>query len=238
MKALHILTPVKDSIELTIETIQAIVCSEISVPFTYTVYNDFSTVETTEKLQELSEKLHFRLINLANITNHPSPNYLLVLQMAQEEAVAADAGLLIIESDVVVKKDTIQKLFDGAQNLEQCAIAAAVTVNEQGEINYPYLYAKKHAGSVYSEKKHCSFCCSLLTTEFLRAFNFQQLDASKNWFDVTISHKALSLGFQNYVFTTLPVWHRPHGSRPWKHLKHKNPIKYYWLKIVKGFDKI
>ena len=195
MKALHILTPVKDSIELTIETIQAIVCSEISVPFTYTVYNDFSTVETTEKLQELSEKLHFRLINLADITNHPSPNYLLVLQMAQEEAVAADAGLLIIESDVVVKKDTIQKLFDGAQNLEQCAIAAAVTVNEQGEINYPYLYAKKH-------------------------------------------HKALSLGFQNYVFTTLPVWHRPHGSRPWKHLKHKNPIKYYWLKIVKGFDKI
>ena len=132
MKALHILTPVKDSIELTIETIQAIVCSEISVPFTYTVYNDFSTVETTEKLQELSEKLHFRLINLADITNHPSPNYLLVLQMAQEEAVAADAGLLIIESDVVVKKDTIQKLFDGAQNLEQCAIAAAVTVNEQG----------------------------------------------------------------------------------------------------------
>lgn len=238
MKALHILTPVKDSIELTIETIQAIVCSEISVPFTYTVYNDFSTVETTEKLQELSEKLHFRLINLADITNHPSPNYLLVLQMAQEEAVAADAGLLIIESDVVVKKDTIQKLFDGAQNLEQCAIAAAVTVNEQGEINYPYLYAKKHAGSVYSEKKHCSFCCSLLTTEFLRAFNFQQLDASKNWFDVTISHKALLLGFQNYVFTTLPVWHRPHGSRPWKHLKHKNPIKYYWLKIVKGFDKI
>lgn len=238
MKALHILTPVKDSIELTIETIQAIVCSEISVPFTYTVYNDFSTVETTEKLQELSEKLHFRLINLADITNHPSPNYLLVLQMAQEEAVAADAGLLIIESDVVVKKDTIQKLFDGAQNLEQCAIAAAVTVNEQGEINYPYLYAKKHAGSVYSEKKHCSFCCSLLTTEFLRAFNFHQLDASKNWFDVTISHKALSLGFQNYVFTILPVWHRPHGSRPWKHLKHKNPIKYYWLKIVKGFDKI
>lgn len=238
MKALHILTPVKDSIELTIETIQAIVCSEISVPFTYTVYNDFSTVETTEKLQELSEKLHFRLINLADITNHPSPNYLLVLQMAQEEAVAADAGLLIIESDVVVKKDTIQKLFDGAQNLEQCAIAAAVTVNEQGEINYPYLYAKKHAGSVYSEKKHCSFCCSLLTTEFLRAFNFHQLDASKNWFDVTISHKALSLGFQNYVFTILPVWHRPHGSRPWKHLKRKNPIKYYWLKIVKGFDKI
>ena len=105
MKALHILTPVKDSIELTIETIQAIVCSEISVPFTYTVYNDFSTVETTEKLQELSEKLHFRLINLADITNHPSPNYLLVLQMAQEEAVAADAGLLIIESDVVVNKE-------------------------------------------------------------------------------------------------------------------------------------
>ena len=206
MKALHILTPVKDSIELTIETIRAIAESEFTVPYTYTVYNDFSTDENTRKLQELSEELHFRLVNLADVTDHPSPNYLLVLQMAQKEA--------------------------------HCAIAAAVTVDENGEINYPYLYAKGDEGKVLPEKKHCSFCCSLLTPDFLRAFDFHNLDSGKNWFDVTISHKALSLGFKNYLFTTLPVWHRPHGSRPWKHLKHKNPLKYYWLKYTKGLDKI
>ncbi|MBR6465174.1 MAG: glycosyltransferase family 2 protein, partial [Bacteroidales bacterium] len=27
-------------------------------------------------------------------------------------------------------------------------------------------------------------------------------------------------------------------SRPWKLLKYKNPIKYYWIKFTKGMDKI
>ena len=39
MKCLHIITPVKDSIDFTLETVQAIVNSELKVPFTYTVYN-------------------------------------------------------------------------------------------------------------------------------------------------------------------------------------------------------
>ena len=43
MKCLHIITPVKDSIDSTLETVKAIMESDILVPFTYTVYNDFST---------------------------------------------------------------------------------------------------------------------------------------------------------------------------------------------------
>ena len=238
MKSLHIVTPVKDSIGFTLETVRAVLASEIRVPFTYTVYNDFSTPENTARLQEASEALGFRLVNLADVTAHPSPNYLLVLQMAQREAVAADAGLLIVESDVVVRKDTLQGLFDGAQSRPDCAIAAAVTTDEKGEINYPYLHAKGRAGQVWPEKKHCSFCCSLLTTAFLEAYDFGRLDPDKNWYDVTISHEALKAGFRNYLFATLPVWHRPHGSRPWKQLKYKNPLKYYWLKYTKGLDKI
>lgn len=238
MKCLHIITPVKDSIDFTLETVQAIVNSELKVPFTYTVYNDFSTEENTRRLEKASREMGFRLVNLSDLTDHPSPNYLLVLQKTQEEAIAADAGLLIVESDVVVKKDTLQALYDGASSYEKCAIAAAVTTDEKGVINYPYLHALGKEGQVYAEKKHCSFCCSLLTPEFLRAFDFHNLDASKNWFDVTISHEALKLGFRNYLFMTLPVWHRPHGSRPWKQLKYKNPLKYYWLKFTKGLDKI
>ena len=238
MKCLHIITPVKDSIDFTLETVRAILASDIKVPFTYTVYNDFSTEENTKRLEEASKELNFRLVNLSDITTHPSPNYLLVLQRSQQEAIADDAGLLIVESDVVVKKNTLQELYDGAAARRGCAIAAAVTVDENGVINYPYLHAKGNEGKVYPEKKHCSFCCSLLTPEFLRAFDFRQLDPTKNWFDVTISHEALKQGFQNYLFTTLPVWHRPHGSRPWKQLKYKNPLKYYWLKYTKGLDKI
>ena len=82
MKCIHIITPVKDSIELTLQTVEAVMASSFQIPFTYTVYNDFSMEENTAKLQEASGRLGFELVNLAEITEHPSPNYLLVLQMA------------------------------------------------------------------------------------------------------------------------------------------------------------
>ena len=238
MKQLHIITPVKDSIELTIQTIEAILASDITVPYTYFVYNDFSSEENTERLKEASQKMGFELVNLSDLTDHPSPNYLLILQRAQQKAIEAEAGLLIVESDVVVKKDTLQSLFDGALERTDCGIAASVTVDEKGEINYPYLFAKGNENRIYPEKKHLSFCCSLLSLRFLKAFDFQQLDPKKNWHDVTISHRSLKEGFTNYLFTSLPVWHRPHSSRPWKQLKYTNPLKYYWLKFTKGLDKI
>ena len=238
MRSLHIITPVKDSIDSTLNTIQAIMDSHINVPHTYTVYNDFSTPQNTQRLQEASERLGFRLVNLSDLTTHPSPNYLLVLQTAQQEALSQDAALLIVESDVTVAPHTLQELYQGALQRPDCAIAAAVTTDEQGQINYPYLHARGHENSVYPEKKHCSFCCSLLTPQFMSRYNFHQLDPNKNWYDVTISHEALRLGFSNYLFTNLPVIHRPHSSRPWKQLKYTNPIKYYWLKFTKGLDKI
>lgn len=238
MTSLHIITPVKDSIDSTLETVEAIMNSDIRVPFSYTVYNDFSTEENTRRLAEASRQYNFRLVNLADLTDHPSPNYLLVLQIAQKEAIDEGAGLLIVESDVIVKKDTLQSLYAGALEREHCGIAAAVTTDEEGAINYPYLHVKGREGQVFTDKKHCSFCCSLLTPEFLNVFDFHELDPEKNWYDVTISHESLKRGFQNYLFATLPVWHRPHSSRPWKLLKYKNPLKYYWLKYTKGLDKI
>ena len=153
MKCIHIITPVKDSIELTLQTAEAILKSDFTVPFHYTIYNDFSTDENTKRLKEASLAMGFELINLSEITSHPSPNYLLVLQMAQEKAVAAEAGLLIVESDVIVKKHTLQALFDGAQSRQNCGIAAAVTVDENEVINYPYLYAKGKENQVFPEKK-------------------------------------------------------------------------------------
>lgn len=238
MKELHIITPVKDSIDLTLETAKAILASDIRVPYTYTIYNDFSTAENTRRLQEAARQMGFELVNLSDLTDHPSPNYLFVLQTAQTKALEREAGLLIVESDVVVKRDTLQGLFDGASARTDCGIAAAVTVDEKGQINYPYLFAKGCENRVVAAKKHCSFCCSLLTPALLRAFDFHALDPEKDWFDVTISRRSVKEGLTNYLFATLPVWHRPHGSRPWKQLKYTNPLKYYWLKFTRGLDKI
>lgn len=238
MNSLHIITPVKDSIDTTLDTVKAIMESDIRVPYTYTIYNDFSTPENTLRLEEASKRYGFQLVNLSDLTDHPSPNYLLVLQKTQQEAIEADAGLLIVESDVTVEKHTLQALFDGAMERKDCGMAASVTVDGNGEINFPYLYAKGCKPKVYDEKKRFSFCCTLLTPQFLKAFDFHLLDASKNWFDVTISHESIRKGFHNYLFVNLPVLHRPHGSRPWKQLKYTNPLKYYWLKFTKGLDKI
>jgi len=238
MNSLHIITPVKDSIDTTLDTVKAIMESDIRVPYTYTIYNDFSTPENTLRLEEASKRYGFQLVNLSDLTDHPSPNYLLVLQKTQQEAIEADAGLLIVESDVTVEKHTLQALFDGAMERKDCGMAASVTVDGNGEINFPYLYAKGRKPKVYDEKKRFSFCCTLLTPQFLKAFDFHLLDASKNWFDVTISHESIRKGFHNYLFVNLPVLHRPHGSRPWKQLKYTNPLKYYWLKFTKGLDKI
>jgi hypothetical protein len=238
MKNLHIITPVKDSIDSTIQTIEALMASVTDVNFHYTIYNDFSTEQTTTLLKEYSKRYNFELVNLCDITDHPSPNYLLVLQTAQRRAIEQDADLLIVESDVIVATDTIDRLVKGASARRDCGIAASVTVDDQGEINYPYGYAKGHEGETYAVDKHCSFCCSLLTNALLRSYDFNLLDPEKHWFDVHISHISRAAGFNNYLFCDAPVIHRPHSSRPWKQLKYTNPLKYYWRKFFKKFDKI
>lgn len=238
MKNLHIITPVKDSIDSTLETVRAVLTSQLNIPSSYTLYNDFSTPENTLRLEEAAREMGFQLVNLCDITDHPSPNYLLVLQRERKLCLEEDAALLIVESDVVVRPETLQGLWNGALSQKDTGIAAAVTVDNEGEINYPYLYAKGKANQVLDTRRHCSFCCSLLTTELLNRVDFDQLDSTKNWFDVTISHRSLESGLHNYLFTSLPVIHRPHGSRPWKQLKYKNPLLYYWRKFTKGFDKI
>ena len=212
--------------------------SVTDVNFRYTIYNDFSTEQTTTLLKEYSKRYNFELVNLCDITDHPSPNYLLVLQTAQRRAIEQDADLLIVESDVLVAPDTIEKLVQGAAARKDCGIAASVTVDDEGEINYPYGYAKGHEGETYAVEKHCSFCCSLLTNALLRSYDFNLLDPEKHWFDVHISHISRAAGFNNYLFCDAPVIHRPHSSRPWKQLKYTNPLKYYWRKFFKKFDKI
>lgn len=238
MNKVIIITPVKDSIESTLETISAVDESVLTTPHSYVVYNDFSNVENRVKLEDAAKRYGFELIHLEDITTHPSPNYLLTLCMARDHCLEQNAGLIIVESDVVVQPHTLQALIDGACERPDCGIAAAVTVDEQGQINYPYEYARGHENVVIDNKRHCSFCCSLLTPELLKRFDFNLLDSRKSWHDVTISHKSIDLGLHNYLFTNLPVLHRPHSSRPWKKLKYSNPLLYYWRKFTKGLDKI
>lgn len=234
----QVITPVKDSIDSTFVTVDAIRASNPGAKFSYTIFNDNSTPENSARLQAAADEKGYELVNIADLTDHPSPNYLMVLQMCRKRSLEAGVPLVIVESDVVVNPSTIPSLVNIAKSLPDCGILASVTVDDDARINYPYAFARKLPLGIISIDKHCSFCCSLLTPRLLEAVDFDTLDPTRHWFDVTISHLSLQAGLRNYLATSLPVIHRPHASRPWKQLKYSNPLKYYWIKYTKGFDKI
>ncbi len=234
-RELHIIMPVKDSIETVREALAALFASS-DLNWRFTLYNDFSTPENTEQLRALADQYTFELINWAERTKHPSPNYRFTLIDAQRKALEEHADLLIIESDVLVRHDTIAQIRSA--RTERLGLIAAITHDAENKVNFPYLYAQHWRERPTLTLKRFSFCCTMLTLEFLQAYSFEQLSTRKNWFDVTISHKSLVYGFRNLLLMNVPVLHKPHSSRPWKQLKYTNPVKYYWQKIIHRRDKI
>lgn len=227
--------PVKDSLETAREALLCLYASE-QKDWQFCLYNDFSTPENTATLRQWATEFGFQIINWEEHTSHPSPNYLLTLQDAQQKALADGADLVIVESDVLMRPDTLKKLLNG--RAEGVGMVASVTHDEDGNVNFPYLFAKGWKAEPTETKKRFSFCCTLLTNAFLNAFPFSELNPEKNWFDVTISHKSVEIGFKNILLMDAPVLHKPHSSRPWKQLKYTNPIKYYLLKLIHHKDKI
>jgi hypothetical protein len=236
MAQVLVITPVKNAIETTLDTARAIAASTVKVK--HVIFNDFSTVETKESLEKHREELGYGLIHIEDLTDHPSPNYKLVLQLAQQQALEAGIPLLVVESDVVVTPNTIETLLDQLHSDPKAGLIGSVTVDEKGLVNFPYLKFKGIKEPVIATQRSLSFCCTLFSPAFLQAYDFKGLDEAKDWYDTFISKKSVELGFKNTVLMHAPVWHRPHASRPWKQLKYSNPLKYYFLKFWKGLDRI
>jgi hypothetical protein len=236
MAQVLVITPVKNAIETTLDTARAIAGSMVKVK--HVIFNDFSTTETKDSLEMHREELGYDLIHIEDLTDHPSPNYKLVLQLAQKQALEAGIPLLVVESDVVIAPNTIQSLLDHLAAHPSTGLVGSVTVDDKGEVNFPYLKFKGVKDAVIDTQRSLSFCCTLFSPSFLQAFDFKGLDEAKDWYDTFISKKSVELGFKNTVLMNAPVWHRPHASRPWKQLKYSNPLKYYFLKFWKGLDRI
>ena len=234
---LHIIMPVKDSLQMTERAIRAIVDSG----HTFCVYDDNSLKDNAKRLDELATETNIQVVHISDLTDHPSPNYRLVLQLAQKQALTENKHLVIVESDVMIQPETLNRMVEEVQ--PEVGMVAAVTVDENGEYNFPYHYLRRLryrflAKKTIQIKKRFSFCCTLLTNELLRKADFQLLDPTKNWYDVTISHWSLNLGLRNLLMLNNPVLHFPHASRPWKQLKYTNPLLYYWRKITQQKDRI
>jgi len=231
-----VITPVKDSLDTTLQTISAI--SQSNGNFDYVVFNDFSSIENTAVLESIKFHKNFELINLSEITSTPSPNYKFVLILAQQMALKKKCPLIIIESDVVIKPETIERLLSIAKSKTDAGLVGAITVDKNGFYNFPYNFEKIKSNDVVNTNHSLSFCCTLLSEKFLHTFDFKSLSQQKDWFDVHISRQSKKLGFQNYLAKELEVLHQPHSSRPWKQLKYSNPVLYYLKKIFKNRDRI
>lgn len=231
-----IITPVKDSLHTTIRTINAI--SKVNSEFKYIVFNDFSQSKTKEYLEKAKLELNFELINLEDITVNPSPNYKLVLEIAQKKALENNCPLIIIESDVIIKANTLNGLIEILQTKPNPGLIGAITVDESGNYNFPYTFEKVKNTEIVNTSHSLSFCCTLISNEFLQKFDFKILSQNKDWFDVYISRQSKKLGFNNYLAKGLEVVHLPHSSRPWKHLKYTNPVLYYFNKMFYKRDRI
>ena len=231
-----IITPVKDSLETTKLTVKAI--SKTEGDFEYIVFNDFSGIETRQFLESVKTKYRFQLIHIEEITSTPSPNYKLVLQKAQQLALEKKCPLVIIESDVVVQPDTLPELLQILKTKEKPGIVGAITVDKTGNYNFPYTFEKEKNSETIDTSHSLSFCCTVLSNQFLQDFDFKLLSQKKDWFDVYISRQSKKLGYNNYLAKGIEVLHLPHSSRPWKNLKYSNPVLYYLKKIFLNRDRI
>ncbi|GET23643.1 glycosyltransferase [Prolixibacter denitrificans] len=236
MKKLIIITPIKDSLETLMHTIDTLRSGTNTIP--YYIFDDFSNEETIGWLNENQEKYQLKIVHLSDYTSHPSPNYRLTLNMARKMALEEGAHLAIIESDVIAQPETLEALVELTEQLPDAGLVGSVTTDSYGNINFPYSYVKKSMPEVYQTPRSMSFCCTVLSNDLMKAFDFAELDSSRDWYDVYITKRARQLGFSNYISLKNPVIHKPHGSRPWKMLKYKNPILYYLKKFTQKRDRI
>ena len=237
MKNPILITPVKDSLITTKTVISLLRSGNHDIP--YYIFDDFSSKETREWLEGNANEFSYQVIGLENYTSKISPNYRTTLILGQKLALEENTHLAIVESDVFASNDIILNLTKLTDEYSDAGLVCSITVDEKGEINFPYSYTiTADMPSIFASSKRVSFCCTVISRQLLEKFDFNELPHNIDWFDVYISKKSRQLGLNNYVIKDLPVLHRPHSSRPWKHLKYKKPLIYYFDKFIHRRDRI
>jgi GT2 family glycosyltransferase len=158
--------------------------------------------------------------------------------MGQKMAIERQSHLILIESDVIIRSNTITDLISIAENVPRPGLVGLATVDHYGRFNFPYSYLKENEEIISETSRSLSFCCTLLSLPFIKEYSFENLPSHKDWYDIFISRQARKSGFKNYLIKKDAVLHIPHSSRPWKQLKYTHPFRYYLHKILLQRDRI
>ena len=226
MQIITLITQWKDTIQ---QSIAAIVSSRVTVPFDYTVYCGSLEDANKKKLENLSVKYHFNLININDLetnANLPEKN---VLHHARLSIMSENIPLIVVSPDVIVEKDTIQQLYEYQKLLTQSGLISAVLTNNNGNIDLPHLFARKYKRGINPVRKGVGFYCVLFSSDLLKKMDFLDMPAIKDRYDVWINRRARQMGFKNYLLTLCPVVNINASSLlSW----FSRPLSYFWMRLT------
>ena len=172
MKNPILITPVKDSLKTAREIIISLRSESKDIP--YFIFDDYSSKETRRWLEGNSAEFGYEVIGLERHVRKSSPNYRTTLILARKLALENNSHLAIVESDVYAKPETISALNQLADELADAGLVGAVTVDNNGEINFPYNYATAiDKPLIFASAKSVSFCCTILTNSLLQKFRLR-----------------------------------------------------------------
>jgi len=235
MKLPLVLIPFRDSLTTLQRTILALKKPAPEIPLL--LCDDASSAQCLKELNTWLETQNWSKVDVLSLpVGEDAPQYGLALRAGLQRAHNEMRQLLVVESDVEVLPGVVLGLQRVLQRKPDAVMAGAVTIDPEGVWNFPYagtFRAAKLRSSPLIRRRSLSFCCTLLDHGFVDHLLHTPFPDT-GWMDLKISAMARKLGTL-WLALDLQVVHHPHSSRPWKLLKYKNPLLYYFYKITRRF---
>jgi len=226
---MHIITIVNQWKETVQQSIVAIMSSKVTMPFDYTVYCGSLEEAGRKKLESLSAKYHFNLLNIKDLETNADLPEKNVFHHARQTIISENIPLIVVSPDVIVEKDTLQQLYEYQKLLKKSGLISAVLTDGNGHIDIPHLYARKYKRGINSVRKGLGFYCVLFTHDFLKKMDFLDMPASKDRYDVWLGRRARQMNYKNYLLTLCPVVHVNASSLL---SRISRPISYFWMRLT------
>lgn len=235
MKLPLVLIPFRDSLTTLQKTIIALRESTPDIPLL--LCDDASSASCLKDLNTWLEAQNWVGVELLSLPKAgDAPQYGLALREGLTRAHSELRQLLVVESDVEVLPGVAEGLQRVLERNPCAVMAGAVTIDSEGVWNFPYagtFRADKLRSSPLIRRRSLSFCCTLLDHVFVENLLHTPFPDT-GWMDLKISAIARKFGTL-WLALDLQVIHNPHSSRPWKLLKYKSPLLYYFYKITRRF---